>query len=241
MAIAAFLPLDEPTGMLRMIQNNSLVQQGGWGLIALAVGIAASGFWASQRDGKWPLTVVLCLFAAAQIIYWGMNKGTRTLYPVGPDGAPDSSQPGTVAALGIALYVAGAGVAAALVGALMLRQQERAARASAAQDDPLVAAGEAAKTTKKCPDCAETILADANVCKHCGYRFAASTPDLQQEPAPVKNPAPEKQEPSSGKAATVRCNRCQHVQRVPQSQATFACEKCGTNLRRRTTKLPEGS
>jgi hypothetical protein len=24
---------------------------------------------------------------------------------------------------------------------------------------------------KQCPDCAETVLADARVCKHCGYRF----------------------------------------------------------------------
>jgi hypothetical protein len=27
-------------------------------------------------------------------------------------------------------------------------------------------------TLKRCPDCAETILADARVCKHCGFRFA---------------------------------------------------------------------
>jgi Uncharacterised protein family UPF0547 len=27
--------------------------------------------------------------------------------------------------------------------------------------------------TKKCPDCAETVLADAKVCRHCGYRFSA--------------------------------------------------------------------
>jgi hypothetical protein len=27
-------------------------------------------------------------------------------------------------------------------------------------------------TTKKCLDCAETVLKDAKVCKHCGYRFA---------------------------------------------------------------------
>jgi len=25
--------------------------------------------------------------------------------------------------------------------------------------------------TKTCPDCAETVLAAARVCKHCGYRF----------------------------------------------------------------------
>ena len=30
----------------------------------------------------------------------------------------------------------------------------------------------ASSATKKCPDCAETILAAARVCKHCGYRFA---------------------------------------------------------------------
>jgi len=28
-------------------------------------------------------------------------------------------------------------------------------------------------TNKTCPDCAETVLREANVCKHCGYRFAA--------------------------------------------------------------------
>lgn len=38
---------------------------------------------------------------------------------------------------------------------------------------PLVPAwAEAEAATKKCPDCAETVLADARVCQHCGYRFA---------------------------------------------------------------------
>lgn len=179
MAIAAFLPLVEPIGIFPMVRDNSLIQHGGWTLIALAVGIAASGFRAtSQRGGRWwGLTLVLCLFAVAQIIDWFVDKGVRTLYPVGPDGTPVTSQPGMVAALGIALYVAGAGVAIALIGTVMLRQTQY----SGVDDDPLVAAWEAAKTTKKCPDCAETILADAHVCKHCGYRFAPSAPDAPQE------------------------------------------------------------
>jgi hypothetical protein len=35
--------------------------------------------------------------------------------------------------------------------------------------------------TKCCPDCAETILAAARVCRFCGYRFAVVSP----EPATV--------------------------------------------------------
>ena len=33
---------------------------------------------------------------------------------------------------------------------------------------------EKAGTTKKCPDCAEIIKAEARVCKHCGRRFDSS-------------------------------------------------------------------
>jgi uncharacterized protein involved in response to NO len=28
-------------------------------------------------------------------------------------------------------------------------------------------------TRKKCPDCAEMVLAEAHVCKHCGYRWSS--------------------------------------------------------------------
>ena len=51
MAISAFLPLVEPTGTFRIIERNTLIQRGGWLLIALALGIAASGYRVSQ--GRW--------------------------------------------------------------------------------------------------------------------------------------------------------------------------------------------
>lgn len=218
MALAAFLPLDEPTGLFGMVRDNTLIQHGGWTLIALAVGIAASGFRASQRKGNWwVLPVVLCVLAAIALANWATDKDLRTLYPIGANGNLDTSQPGMVASLGIAIYVAGAGVALALVGSLMLRQTEQS-RAPEAADGPASVQAQ----TKKCPDCAETILADAKVCKHCGYRFAASAPDALQELAPAK----------SGK---VKCRHCQHVQAVPLSQQTFVCEQCNTKLKRRTT------
>ena len=40
---------------------------------------------------------------------------------------------------------------------------------------------------KKCPDCAETVLADARVCRHCGYRFAPPA-DGKAEPKPTSQP-----------------------------------------------------
>jgi len=44
---------------------------------------------------------------------------------------------------------------------------------------------------KQCPDCAETILADARVCKHCGYRFdgTGSTRQIEAEPRRLTAPS----------------------------------------------------
>lgn len=36
------------------------------------------------------------------------------------------------------------------------------------------AVGESTAPTKRCPDCAETVLAEARLCKHCRYRFAGA-------------------------------------------------------------------
>jgi hypothetical protein len=181
LAISTFLPLVQPVNALRMVQDNTLIQHGGWPLIGLALGIAASGYRASR--GK-PIQVVLCLvlctIAAVVVVADATDTGMRTLYPVQLNGTVDTSQPGTVASLGIAIYGAGAGIAAAFIGSLIVAQS-----AEQRGPDNLVAAAPRA-ATKNCPDCAETILADAKVCKHCGYRFA---PTVSSKPA-TKPPAP---------------------------------------------------
>ena len=106
MAVAAFLPLTEPTGPFSQVGSNTLIQHGGWLLIVFAIAIAASGYRISQRDGKgWVAPTIQCVVAAAGILIVANDKGLRTLYPVGPDGTADTSQAGTVASLGIATYV----------------------------------------------------------------------------------------------------------------------------------------
>lgn len=209
MAISAFLPLVEPTGGFGRVEENTPIQHGGWILIVLALGIAASGY--RVKPGQ---VIVLCGIAAGLIVFNANNKGLRTLYPVGPDGNPITTQPGMVADFGIAFYVAGAGVFAAFVGSVILFRSAKQRVPADASDGTGLAA------TKKCPDCAETVLSDARVCKHCGYRFAPSAPaDAREELAP-------------GKSTNVKCYNCQHVQAVPLSQSTFVCEQCGTKLQR---------
>jgi ribosomal protein L37AE/L43A len=223
MAISTFLPLDQPTGVFRMVEDNTLIQHGGWMLIALALGAAVWGYRVSQgrSTARWA-PIIFCIIAAAYIVFIGSDKSVRTLYPVGPDGNPITTQPGIVANLGIAIYVAGAGVAAALMGSVMLLQSAK--QALDASDEDLVdwwASQNGQAQTKKCPDCAETILFDAKVCKHCGYRFdGGASADGKKQP--------------TGKSSTLRCTKCQHVQMVPQNQPVFVCEQCNTKLTRKT-------
>jgi len=113
LAISVFLPFVQPVSALRMVEDNTLIQHGGWVLIAAALGIAASGYRASRGKPteRW-LLIILCVIAAGLIVLNANDKGLRTLYPVHPAGTVDTSQPGMVASLGIAIYVAGADAAA---------------------------------------------------------------------------------------------------------------------------------
>jgi len=126
MVIATFLPFNVPVA-LHPLEHNVLIQNGtGWLLVILALVIAASGYSVGRgQSDKWVGAAIPCVLAALLILWFAMDKELHTLYPVGPNGRVDKSQPGIVTTPGIALYVAGVGVAVAFVGALMLRKTAR--------------------------------------------------------------------------------------------------------------------
>lgn len=165
MAVGSFLPLDEPGSHFAQVQSNTLIQHGGWLLIALGGAGAWSAFrcyqagsrsWGAATAGVVGLIVVLAL---------AESKGLRTLYPVGANGRPNQAAPGRIVPLGIAVYVSGIGaLLMALGGGIVLRAELDEGEDPALHDD---------EATKRCPDCAERVLTAARVCRHCGYRFDA--------------------------------------------------------------------
>ncbi len=68
-----------------------------WGRLGCRGSRAGLGF------GGWGRLVAVIIILTAS------DQGIRTLYPVGPNGVPDTGKPGMVASLGIAIYVTGAG------------------------------------------------------------------------------------------------------------------------------------
>jgi hypothetical protein len=123
LVIACFLPFDEPTGPFRMVSQNTLVQMGDWWLIGLALAIAGTGYRAYQYNrAEWVLPLIFSIIGALIIIAFANDKDMRTLYPMHPNGTLDTSNPGTLVSLGVAIYVAGAGLAAAFIGSLALTQ-----------------------------------------------------------------------------------------------------------------------
>src|SRR5271167_4148182 len=112
LAISMFLPLAQPAGGLPIVGNNTLFQEIGWRVFFLPFFLVSSGYHASQgKPGARWFLVGLCAIGAVGIALLGSDKGLRTLYPVGPGGAVDTTQPGVVTSLDIAIYVAAAGVA----------------------------------------------------------------------------------------------------------------------------------
>ena len=174
-ALSTFLPLASVSGRFTAIQANSMIQHGGWLLLVLGVALALPP---RKEFGRYGPFVGVAAWVIAVIIVGKIatDDNVRTLYPVGTDGTIETAGIHATAPLGIAVYVAGFGLALALAGILMRvtaiqsRETEDLLAAWDAEDEA-EAEKEKADTEKQCPDCAETILRAAKVCKHCGYRF----------------------------------------------------------------------
>lgn len=161
LAVSAFLPLDEPKSILERISKNTLIQHEGWWLIVLGAVIVL----AAATPERHPIKVcILSLIAGGLIAHFALDKELRTLYPIGSGSEAEATGNGVVVPLGLAVYVAGAGALSGFAGGWTMFSSRK-----------LVEPGE---ETQRCPDCAETILTAARVCKHCGAHLdeADATP-----------------------------------------------------------------
>lgn len=160
MVTGVFLPHVESQQFLR-VADNTLIQSGdGWIFIGLAVFIALAVYAAVRRRRRTMAVLILAAIGIAAAIYDGTGDRVRL----------GSLNPGAASALGIqateqaspgtGIYAVGAGSGLAALGGLLL--------AGIAFGG---ARGIPARTTKQCPECAETVLSDARVCKHCSFRF----------------------------------------------------------------------
>jgi hypothetical protein len=177
--IATFLPWQESPSF-RAIEQNTLIQQGGWMLIALSLAAAASAYsvGSGQTDKWWGPYIFIGLCALILLID---SNTSDTLYPVKSDGEVDTSQPGFKASHGIAMYVAWLGVALMGIGARVGYSSVRSRKAANAQSntsDALTATGET--TNVRCFNCQHTQRVPVSVsiyaCEACGHR-------LQRKPA----------------------------------------------------------
>jgi len=155
LVVSVFLPLDEPSSVFERIQENTLIQHEGWMLIVLGATILLAA--ASLTNPNSVAICVLAVIAGGLIVYTGLDKSLRTLYPIGSDGEAEATGKGVVVPLGLAIYIAGAGAVLAFAGGLTTFPRRKAV-------DP-------SEETRRCPECAETILTAARVCKHCGARL----------------------------------------------------------------------
>lgn len=164
LALASFLSLDQPSGAFARVQSNTLIQHGYWWVLigGAAIVLAALRAYTTGKRNETTSVLVLGLIAAVLVIYVAQDASLRTLYPIGTSGEPETSAAGTVVPLGIAIYVASAGVLLALLGGWTMRTTA----ASVPAVEP--------EATTRCPECAETVLAAARVCRYCGHRLKSA-------------------------------------------------------------------
>ena len=163
--ISVFLPRVESDTFIR-VQENTLIQSGdGWLLVGCALGLAGAAYRAyRERTRTWAvliLGIVICGFA----VYAGSGDRLK----LESAGSVFGEQVTDTASPGVGIYAAGsAGVLAIFAGWSLAGKS-----GTALEPEP-------AQQTRTCPECAETVLEEARVCKHCGYRFAPPVSEYPQ-------------------------------------------------------------
>lgn len=125
-AVAMFLPFVQPVDGLPVVGKNTVVQFFGWYVFLPLILMPYFGYRMSQGkpSAQWSL-FGFCGLGVVGVVVLATDKELRTMRIMGPGGAADSTGPGIVASPDIAIYVAAAGVAVAIVGALALFQNAR--------------------------------------------------------------------------------------------------------------------
>lgn len=159
--VGTFLPRADTTA-LGGIDKNTLLQNGAaFDIIIAAVALALLAYrsWSTGRK-SWAIFI-----ASAWLIGAAIYDGTGSRIALG-----HTDQNGSFtrvdSSAGVGIDAVALGGFLGLVGGFVMRKSPLAAPAP-----PMVAAA-THEPTKRCPDCAETVLAAANVCRYCGHRFA---------------------------------------------------------------------
>lgn len=93
LALASFLPLDQPSGAFARVQSNTLIQHGYWWVLigAAAIVLAALRAYTTGKRSETTSVLVLGVIAAVLVIYAAQDTSLRTLYPIGASGEPEAS------------------------------------------------------------------------------------------------------------------------------------------------------
>ncbi|MGN6275144.1 MAG: zinc ribbon domain-containing protein [Solirubrobacterales bacterium] len=160
--VSVFLPALE-TSAFSSIAKNTLIQGGGgWLVLGCAVGILGAVYRAYSTSTTTWAVFVLGLVILGVAIYSGTGDRTKLESIANPFLHKSVTVNGSPA---VGIYAAGAaGILAMFAGFILAGNSVSSYQG-------------VERRTKACPDCAETVLEAARVCKHCGHRFdIAATP-----------------------------------------------------------------
>jgi hypothetical protein len=173
MVVGVFLPAAESSDFGSIAHNTAIQNGDGWFFVVLALSTVGDVFRAYRARVRTWGPVIAGAIAVGAAVYLGTSNSELKLCSTDTPALGGSQC--EIGHPGIGLYVAGVGGLLMLLGGWQIRIAKPSPGGSS------VAAANEDRPTKTCPECAETVLEAARVCKHCGFRFA---PPLTPESEP---------------------------------------------------------